>query len=109
MALATPDETRGTTTGAVGAPEGAVLGGRYRVGGRLGEGGMGVVVAALDLKEDRPVALKFLRGDVDATTVERFLREGSAVSFLRNDHVAHVIEIGRLESGLPFIVMEYLE
>jgi serine/threonine-protein kinase len=109
MALATPDETRGTDPRPVGASEGVVLSGRYRVGGPLGEGGMGVVVAAQDLREGRPVALKFLRGDVDATAVDRFLREASAASFLRTEHVTHVLEVGRLDSGLPFIVMEYLE
>jgi serine/threonine-protein kinase len=89
--------------------EGTVVGGRYRVGQRLGAGGMGIVCRATDLKDGRSVALKFLRPDGDEAATERLLREASAAASLRNEHVARWIDVGRLDSGLPFLVMELLE
>jgi len=89
---------------------GDVLAGKYRVEKILGMGGMGIVVAAmhLDLREMR--AIKLIRPDArSAQSVERFLREARAVVRLRSEHVAEVYDVGRLESGAPYIVMELLE
>jgi len=89
---------------------GDVLAGKYRVEKVLGMGGMGVVVAAthLDLREIR--AVKLMRPDAESEqSVERFLREARAVVRLRSEHVAEVYDVGRLESGAPYIVMEMLE
>jgi eukaryotic-like serine/threonine-protein kinase len=89
---------------------GDVLAGKYRVEKVLGMGGMGVVVAAthLDLREVR--AVKLMRPDAESEqSVERFLREARAVVRLRSEHVAEVYDVGRLESGAPYIVMEMLE
>jgi serine/threonine-protein kinase len=89
---------------------GDVLAGKYRVERVLGMGGMGVVVAAthLDLREVR--AIKLMRPElVSDQAVERFLREARAVVRLRSEHVAEVYDVGRLESGAPYIVMEMLE
>jgi len=89
---------------------GDVLAGKYRVERVLGVGGMGVVVAArhIDLNEMR--AVKFLRRDAqDAETVGRFMREARAVVRLRSPHVVQVYDVGRFDSGEPYIVMEYLE
>jgi serine/threonine-protein kinase len=90
---------------------GALVRGKYRVERVLGEGGMGVVVAAWDPDLERRVAIKVLRSVVVAhvETVQRFLREARAAAKLQSDHVAHVIEVGSLEDGAPFMVMEYLE
>lgn len=88
-----------------------VLAGKYRVERVLGQGGMGVVVAAMhiDLHERR--AIKFMLpsalGDVEG--VERFMREARACARLKSKHVAAVYDVGRLENGAPYIVMEYLE
>jgi serine/threonine protein kinase len=96
---------------AVPVKQGDVLAGKYRVEQVLGVGGMGVVVAAthLDLLERR--ALKFMLRTAlhSGEAVERFLREARAAARLKNDHVAKVHDVGRLENGAPYMVMEYLE
>lgn len=90
---------------------GEVLAGKYVVERVVGAGGMGVVVAARHEELDRRVALKFLlpaaarAGDAKA----RFLREARAAVGLKSEHVARVLDVGTLESGAPYIVMEYLE
>jgi len=90
--------------------EGQVLAGKYRVERVLGQGGMGVVLAAYHLQLGKQVALKFLLPS--ALTVEealaRFVREARVVAKLQSEHVARVMDVGTLESGAPYIVMERL-
>jgi serine/threonine protein kinase len=90
---------------------GEVLAGKYRVERVLGVGGMGVVVAAHHLQLDQKVALKFLLPEAlaRAEVVARFDREARASARIRSEHVARVIDVGKLESGAPYMVMEYLE
>lgn len=90
---------------------GDVIAGKYRVERVLGEGGMGFVVAATHLTLETPVAIKFIRDGVLGTREAsvRFLREAKAAVQLKNPHVAQVYDVGTLESGEPFMVMEYLE
>lgn len=91
---------------------GEVLAGKYRVERVIGVGGMGVVVQAMHLDLDRRVALKFMLVDVighSADAVARFLREGRAAAMLQSEHVARVMDVGRLETGEPYMVMEFLE
>ena len=90
---------------------GDVLAGKYRVDRVLGAGGMGVVVAAHHMQLDIPVALKFLLpGSLgDGTAVARFLKEGRAAARVRSEHIVRVHDVGTLESGSPYLVMEYLE
>jgi eukaryotic-like serine/threonine-protein kinase len=91
--------------------QGEVLLGRYRIERAIGVGGMAVVVAATHLQLDQLVAIKFLLPHVliSADIVARFTREARAAVRIRNEHVARVIDVGNLESGAPFMVMEYLE
>ncbi len=91
--------------------EGEVLAGKYRVERVLGVGGMGVVVAAMHLQLDERVALKFLLPEAlqNAEAVERFAREARAAVKIKSEHVARVIDVGTLETGAPYMVMEYLE
>ena len=91
--------------------EGDVLAGKYRVERVLGIGGMGIVVAATHLQLDQRVALKFLLPEALASKdiVERFAREARAAAKIESEHVARVIDVGVLESGSPYMVMEYLE
>ncbi|HRH00654.1 MAG TPA: serine/threonine-protein kinase [Polyangiaceae bacterium] len=90
---------------------GDVIAGKYRVERVLGEGGMGFVVAATHLTLEIPVAIKFIRDGALGTREAsvRFLREAQAAVQIRNPHVAHVYDVGALETGEPFMVMEYLE
>ena len=88
---------------------GETLVGKYRVERVLGHGGMGVVVAARHLDLDERVAIKFLLGEPSDRAVDRFLREARAAAKVKGEHVCRVFDFGRLESGEPYIVMEYLE
>jgi serine/threonine-protein kinase len=91
--------------------EGDLLAGKYRVERVLGVGGMGIVVAARHEQLDQPVAIKFVRDDAlgNPEAVARFLREARAAVKLRSEHAAKVLDVGTLESGAPYMVMEYLE
>src|SRR4051812_38881895 len=88
---------------------GEILAGKYRVERVLGQGGMGVVVAAQHVDLEERVAIKFLLADAPASAVERFLREAKAAAKVKSEHVCRVHDVGRLESGEPYLVMEYLE
>lgn len=90
---------------------GEVLAGKYQVERVLGAGGMGVVVAARHLQLDERVALKFLLPDAlkEPGVVARFEREGRAAAKIKSEHVARVRDVGTLETGAPFLVMEYLD
>jgi serine/threonine-protein kinase len=100
-----------TEVGAAGVREGDVLVGKYRVDRVLGVGGMGVVVAAHHLGLDEKVAIKLLRTEAMAApeAVARFEREARAAVKIKSEHVARVIDVGALESGARYMVMEYLE
>jgi eukaryotic-like serine/threonine-protein kinase len=90
---------------------GEVLAGKYRVERVLGAGGMGVVVSAMHLELDQRVAVKFLHPDAleNSEAAARFVREARAAVRIRSEYVARVIDVGRLENGAPYMVMEYLE
>ena len=82
----------------------------YRLLDRLGEGGMGVVYRAEDLRLGREVAVKLLRTDSSTPTewLARFEREARLASSLQHPHICTIHELGEHE-GQPFIAMERLE
>ena len=90
---------------------GEVLRGKYRVERLLGQGGMAYVVSAWHLHLEQRVAIKLLRPEtvLEGEVATRFLREARAASRLEGRHVTRVLDVDRLDDGLPFIVMEYLE
>jgi serine/threonine-protein kinase len=90
---------------------GDVIAGKYRVERVLGVGGMGVVMCATHLDLGKQVAIKFLLPEVaeEDQAVVRFLREGRAAANIKSEHVARVFDVARLDSGVPYIVMELLE
>lgn len=96
---------------ALPASRGDVIAGKYEVGEAIGAGGMGVVFRARHLQLNTTVALKFIRPEhaSDAGVASRFLREARAASRLRSPHANHVLDLGYLPSGAPYMVMEYLE
>jgi serine/threonine-protein kinase len=90
---------------------GGVVSGKFRVERVLGEGGMGIVVAATHLQLEEPVALKFLRAEAvaESEALTRFFREAKAAAKLKSEHVARVLDVAVTDEGSPYIVMEYLE
>src|SRR4051812_23022624 len=94
----------------MGVAEGQLLAGKYRVERVLGQGGMGVVVAAHHVVLDELVAIKFLLPEAlqSAEAVARFEREARAAVKIKSEHVARVTDVGRLETGAPYMVMELL-
>jgi len=89
---------------------GELLVGKYRVERVLGVGGMGVVVAATHVDLDRLVAVKVIRSELASheDNVQRLLLEARAAARIQSEHVGKVLDVGRLDSGEPYIVMEYL-
>src|SRR5450432_3197834 len=72
---------------------------------------MGVVVRAHHLQLDQRVAIKFMLREALANpeAVARFAREARAAVRIKSEHVARVSDVGTLENGAPYLVMEYLE
>ena len=91
--------------------EGQVFAGKYRIERVLGRGGMGLVVAATHLQLGELVALKFLLPEAlhNPEAVLRFDREARAAVRIKSEHVARVSDVGTLDNGAPYMVMEYLE
>ena len=84
--------------------------GKYRLDGKLGEGGMGVVYLATDTASGRPVALKIVRPELSGNTEwrKRFSHEARAAAKFDHPNIVRVFEVG-CERGLDYICMEYLE
>ncbi len=90
---------------------GQVLGGKYRVMARVGEGGMGALYMAQHTELGRPVAVKVLveKLSKDEKYLRRFQQEAKLAASLNHPNVTHVYDYGQLESGAPYLVMDYLE
>lgn len=101
-------ETASATEGIAGP--GDVVGGKFVVERVLGVGGMGVVVAARHMQLGQTVAIKFLRRNAatNPESVNRFVREARAAVGLQSAHVVRIMDVGTLDDGLPYMVMEHL-
>ena len=89
---------------------GLVLGNRFEVLQKIGEGGMGAVYRARQKGIEREVAIKVLLGDVarNKTLVRRFHLEALAISKLKHPNTIQIFDFGE-EDGLLYIAMEFLE
>ena len=108
--LANDEAAPGRVAGSV-PKRGDVIAGKYQVVDVLGAGGMGVVVSVKHLQLGELYAMKFLLPDAvaNAETHGRFMREARAAVRIKSEHVARVADVGELESGAPYLLMEYLE
>jgi serine/threonine-protein kinase len=91
-----------------GPAAGTLIDNTYRVVGPLGQGGMGMVLLAVDEKLERDVAIKLIRPTQKQKNArERFLIEARAMARVRHENVVEIFSFGELESS-PYFVMEYV-
>jgi predicted Ser/Thr protein kinase len=95
-----------------GLRPGTVIGGRYRVEGALGRGGMGAVYLVRHVRTEERLALKLIHASIagNPDLVERFRREARAPAQIDSDHVVRVLDadVAPEIGGAPFLVMEFL-
>jgi serine/threonine protein kinase len=89
---------------------GAIVGGKYRLDRFIGEGAMGAVWAAVHLETHQPVAVKVVAGPEGLADelCSRLVREARACSLIRHPNVISVVDVGQLDDGAPFMVMQLL-
>jgi serine/threonine-protein kinase len=90
---------------------GEVLAGKYELERLLGRGGMGAVFAAKHKLLHQRVAIKLVLGNIaqHKEARDRFMNEARAAFAIQSEHIARVLDIGELDTGVPYMVMEYLE
>jgi serine/threonine protein kinase len=100
-----PDATRRIGPAAGAGGHGRILGGRYRLEGSLGTGGMSEVHRGTDLRLDRPVAVKLFRAGTDRDSLRRFTEEAHTLANLNHPGLVAVYDSGA-ERDQPYLVME---
>lgn len=90
---------------------GTVIGGRYRVVSRVGEGGMGQVYLAEHIRMKRKSAIKIMRPALvgDAEALQRFTREAENASKISHPNVASIFDFGETDDGLVYLAMEFVD
>ncbi|MBI5488131.1 MAG: protein kinase [Deltaproteobacteria bacterium] len=90
---------------------GRILGGKYRVTRRIGEGGMGRVYEAQHTTLGRRCAVKVLRPELltDADAVARFRREAIAAGGIDHPNIVAILDVDQEQDGTTYLVMEYLD
>ena len=88
---------------------GTVVGERFEIRSKVGEGGMGVVYLAEDRTANAQAAIKFLHTQLMANEdfVQRFRQEGKSASRFRHPHAVQVLDGGEDDEGIPWLAMEY--
>ena len=91
--------------------DGALIRGKYRILGKLGQGGMATVYKALHIGFDEVRALKVIHPELagDLSFVKRFAQEAAITRKLQHPNAVRVEDIDQAEDGRPFIVMEFIE
>jgi serine/threonine protein kinase len=88
---------------------GDLLVGKYRLERVLGQGGMGIVYAAMHELLGQRVAVKLLVGATGGDAAARFLNEARAAARIQHENIARVMDVGTLPDGTPYMVLELLE
>jgi serine/threonine-protein kinase len=103
-------ELRGDLGGNPGDLTGTVLGGKYRIGRKIGSGGIGVVYAAEHVTLGHEVAVKVLRGAAarDGGEIARLRREAYIQVHVEHPNVARVLDLDQMSDGSVYVVMERL-
>lgn len=107
---ATVASTREPTEGSDADFVGRVLGGRYRIVSKLGEGAMGAVYLGEHMKIGRRDAIKVLRQGLatDPDTIARFVRGTRNVAMIRHPNICTIYDYSDLEGDTQFVAMEYV-
>jgi serine/threonine-protein kinase len=89
---------------------GQVVGGKWRIVGAIGRGGMGAVYEGQNISIGKKVALKFIDAEFarQPEIASRFQREAEAASLVESAHIVHIFDSGVTDTGIPYIVMELL-
>lgn len=103
-------ELRGDLGAAPGDLTGTVLGGKYRIGRKIGSGGIGVVYTAEHVTLGHEVAVKVLRGAAarDGGEIARLRREAYIQVHVEHPNVARVFDLDQMSDGSIYVVMERL-
>jgi serine/threonine-protein kinase len=90
---------------------GQLIAQRYRLEIKIAQGGFGAIYRALDLRDDRDIAIKLLHPQLtrDLGVIARFRREGAALRALKNPHTVSAFDVGETHDGILYIAMELLE
>jgi serine/threonine-protein kinase len=94
-----------------GLRRGDILAGKFRVDKVIGRGGMGIVVAAFHLLLEQTMAIKLPHAAAihNPRVLRHFLGEARAAAKIQSEHVARVFDVDTLDTGMPYLVMEYLQ
>ena len=100
----------GGSGGGSGISVGAIVDQKYRVDAMIGQGGMGAVFRAWDVRLERAVAIKVVRAELisDPDSRQRFRRESQIVARLQHPSIVTVFDYGNLADGAAFLVMEFV-
>jgi serine/threonine-protein kinase len=103
-------ELKGETGATPGDLTGTVLGGKYRIGRKIGSGGIGVVYAAEHVTLGHEVAVKVLRGAAarDGSEIARLRREAYIQVHVEHPNVVRVLDLDQMPDGSIYVIMERL-
>ena len=90
-------------------PVGKLFGGRYRMGRKIGGGGMSTIHEARDMVLGARCVVKIMRSDLPPDPVDRFRREAHVLATLSHEHLARILDRHDPDDGPRFLVTEYID
>ena len=94
---------------AITKKESDLIAGKYELQEVIGQGGMGKIYRATQLKLNRTVAIKVMLAPDDSTATQRFEAEASVTANLTHPNTVRILDFGVTEDGFLYLVMEYLD